>query len=528
MRDFQVPGRSLSVGANGMVATSNPQAALVGLDVLRAGGNAVDAAIAVAAMLAVVEPTQTGIGGDCFAMVKKRGELPIALDGAGWAAKRVDISALRANESASISADSVHSVTVPGAVRAWERLALDHGTRSLGELFGPAIAAAEFGYPVTERLARDWSLQVRKISANAAARDLFVPFGSAPSLGDKHVNRCLARALRSIADDGADAFYTGWIAEEIVSLLKTSGGYLRLDDFAEYFPQYVTPISSAYRSYRLWECPPSGQGIVALQMASMFGSFDLSSLNPLSPERFHLQGELSRLAYAQRDALLCDTAFHPVDFAAFLSQKRIAELVSKFDLEHRIENFADVAVPEHKDTVFISVADANGTMVSFINSIYDDFGSGLVAPTCGVLLHNRGCGFVLDEGHPNVIAGRKRPMHTIIPALLTQSDRAVMSFGVTGGHFQPAGQLQVLSNIVDFDMSIQQAIDFPRMFARANSFELERTVPNSVWTGLRRRGHSPKLAENPLGTCHAIWADCTRGVFLGGSDGRRDGIAIGY
>lgn len=527
MRKFEFPGRPVSLGSKGMVATSNPAAALAGLDVLRSGGNAVDAAVAVAAMLAVVEPTQTGIGGDCFVLLKKRGLPPIALNGAGWAPRAVSADQLRDSGLTSIAANNVNAVTVPGAVRAWERLVSDHGTKSLAALFEPAISAAEQGYLVTERLARDWARSAEKVSATPEAKEIFMPGGQSPLLGDRRSNPKLGSALRSIARDGADAFYEGWIAEDIVSSLQRMGGVMTLDDMAEYAPEYVQPISAEYRGYRLWECPPSGQGIVALQIASMLNAFDLSAYGALSTERFHLQAEVSRIAYAERDAHLCDPRFRAVDAELWLSAQRIDRWIKQISHDQRCENLQAVALPEHKDTVFISVADADGTVVAFINSLFDDFGSGFVAGDSGVLLHNRGCGFSLEAGHPNEIAGCKRPMHTIIPALLTKDGEAVMAFGVTGGHFQPAGQLQVLSNIVDYGMSIQQAIDHPRMLARGDTFEMERTVPESIWEGLRAKGHSPTVAVNPLGTCHAIWVDHARGVFLGGSDGRRDGIAIG-
>ncbi|WP_019447505.1 gamma-glutamyltransferase [Cupriavidus sp. BIS7] len=528
MRKFEFPGRPVSVGSKGMVATSNPAAALAGLDVLHSGGNAVDAAVAVAAMLAVVEPTQTGIGGDCFVLLKKRGQPPVALNGAGWAPRCTSAAQLRQSGLTAISADNVHAVTVPGSVRAWELLLKDHGTKSFEELFGPAINAAEQGYLVTERLARDWARSAEKVSATPEAKEIFMPAGQSPAVGDRRFNAKLGSALRSIARDGADAFYEGWIAEDIVASLKHRGGVMELEDLAEYRPEYVQPISAEYRGYRLWECPPSGQGIVALQIASMLNSFDLSKYSALGTERFHLQGEISRIAYAERDAFLCDPTHHPLDVEQWLSAQRIAQLVARINWDRRIEDFRPAAGPEHKDTVFISVADADGTVVAFINSLFDDFGSGLVASDSGILLHNRGCGFSLEAGHPNEIAGRKRPMHTIIPALLTKGGEAVMSFGVTGGHYQPAGQLQVLSNIVDYGMSIQQAIEHPRMLARGDSFELESTVPESIWDGLRAKGHLPIAAVNPLGTCHAIWVDQARGVFLGGSDGRRDGMAIGF
>lgn len=528
MRDFQTPGRSVAVGHSGMVATSNPAGALVGLDVLRSGGNAADAAVAIAAMLAVVEPTQTGIGGDCFALVKKRGQALRAINGAGWAAKGANPDRLRERGDVVISPSCPDAVTIPGAISAWERLSCDFGSQPFDSLLAPAIKAADSGYAVTERLARDWARQTAKMSARPQTAELFLNKGAAPIFGARQTNKPLANALREISKKGATAFYTGWIAADIVALLHGLGGSHSMEDFAEYRAEYVQPISSEYRGYRLWECPPSGQGLIALQIAGMLEALDVSRFAPLSAERFHLQGEISRIAYTQRDAYLCDPNSTTVECGRLTSSSYLKEMASKVALQKRLSDLTPFGAPEHRDTVYVTVVDRDGTVVSLINSIFDDFGSGLVAPQSGVLLQNRGCGFVLEQGHPNELAGRKRPMHTIIPALLTKDDEAVMSFGVTGGHFQPAGQMQVLSNIVDYGMSVQEAIDHPRMFARGDSFEVERTVPHDVVNALHELGHQPVVAENPLGTCHAIWLDRSAGALFGGTDPRRDGLAIGY
>lgn len=511
-----------------MVATSNPQAALAGLDVLKAGGNAVDAAIAAAAMLAVIEPTQTGIGGDCFAILKKPGAEPVALNGSGWAAAAAHVEYFVERGIQTLDPRSAHAVTVPGAVRAWERLLQDHGTFEFARLLQPAIDAAEHGYAVTERLAYDWARQIAKLQSTPAAAQTFLVDGAAPAAGDIRSNPALAKALKSIALEGSDIFYRGWIADDIVSTLNRLGGVHVPADFAEYQPQYATPISTRYRDYDLWECPPNGQGITALIIASILDRFDLGRYDPLSFERFHLQAEIARLAYAQRDLFVCDPAFQPVPTADLLRVDRISDLARKVTLEGRISDVSPTPLPNQRDTVYITAVDQDGTAVSFINSLFDNFGSGLVAPRCGVLLHNRGTGFVLIPGHANVLAGRKRPMHTIIPALLTKNGHTVLSFGVTGGHFQPAGQVQVLSNIIDYGMSVQQAIDFPRMFARGDSLALESTVPIRIENALRDAGHRPNRTADPLGTAHAIWIDQKNGVLRGGSDPRRDGIAVGY
>lgn len=528
MRDFQKPGRSETFALNGMVATSNPQAALVGLDILKAGGNAVDAAVAAAAILAVIEPTQTGFGGDCFVMLKKPGAEPIALNGSGWSAAAYDAEYFAQRGIQVLDPQSAHAVTVPGAVRAWERLLRDHGTFDFARLLQPAVQAAEQGYAVTERLAYDWAAQVVKIQSTPAAAQTFLLGGTAPAPGDVRSNPALAKALKSIALEGSEVFYKGWIATDIITTLNRLGGMHAPSDFAEYQPQYATPIATKYRGYDLWECPPNGQGVTALTIAAMLDRFDIGRYEPLSVERFHLQAEIARLAYAERDLFVCDPAFNHATYPDLLSPGRISDLARKVTLEARLPDVNPTPLPEQRDTVYIAAVDQGGTAVSFVNSIFDNFGSGLVAPKCGVVLHNRGSGFVLLRGHANSLAGRKRPMHTIIPAMLTKNGHMVMSFAVTGGHFQPAGQIQILSNIVDYGMSVQQAIDFPRMFARGDSLELESTVPVRIENALRDIGHRPTRASDPLGTAHAIWIDQKNGVLRGGSDPRRDGVAIGY
>lgn len=527
MRDFEKPGRSEALGMNGMVSTSNPQATLAGLDVLKAGGNAIDAAITAAAILAVVEPTQTGIGGDCFVLLKKKGAKPIALNGSGWSPAAASLEFYQERGITTLDSQSAHAVTIPGSLRAWERLAEDHGTFEWKHLLQPAIHIAEHGYPVTERLARDWALQVNKMSKTSKSASIFLPGGKAPVAGQVFQSLLLANALKSIAEQGAQVFYEGWIAEDIVSTLKREGGLHQLDDFAEYQPDYVTPISAQYRGYDLWECPPNGSGVVALAIATLLNQFDLARYQSMSFERFHLHAEVARLAYAERDLFLCDPTFNDIPIDYLLSAQRASKLASKIGFQHRLEDLTPMPIAEHRDTVFLSVVDREGMVVSFINSIFDDFGSGIIAPASGILLHNRANGFVLEAGHPNALGGRKRPMHTIIPAILTKGNDAVMSFGATGVHFQPTGQLQILSNIIDYGMSVQQAIDYPRMFARGDNFELESTVPESIADALRAVGHKPIRTTHPLGSSQAIWID-TRGVLHGGADPRRDGIALGY
>ena len=528
MRDFEKPGRSEALGTRGMAATSHPAATLAAIDTLRNGGNAVDAAVTAAALLAVVEPTQTGIGGDCFVLLKRDDGPVIALNGSGWAPAAADLAYFRARGLSEIAPDSVHAVTVPGAIGAWERIVEDHGTQSLDKLLAPALRAARDGYPVMERVARDWARQVEKLAGSPQTANVFLSGGAAPAAGTIHRQPALAKTLKLVATGGAKSFYEGAVAEAMVTTLRQCGGLHRLDDFASYRPHYVDPISTPYRGYELWECPPNGQGLAALVMAAALQHFPLADFDPAGAERLHLQAEIARIAYAERDLFIGDPSTHWSVVADLLAPARMKERLRRISLTRRCTDAVPIPLPAHRDTTFVAIVDRDGTAVSFINSIFDDFGSGILCESSGVLFHNRGMSFSLEEGHRNAIAGRKRPMHTIIPALVTEGGRAVMPFGVTGAHFQPLGQIQVLANIVDYGMSVQAAVDFPRMFARGDVFEVERAIPDEILGALRALGHMPVRPPNPLGTAQAIWIDRRNGVLRGGADSRRDGIALGY
>jgi gamma-glutamyltranspeptidase/glutathione hydrolase len=528
-RDFELPGKSAALGQNGMVATSHPRASLAGLDALRDGGNAIDAAVCAAAVQAVVEPTQTGIGGDCFALFMREGDsAPSALNGSGWAPEAATLEWYRARAFSEIGVETPHAVTVPGALAAWERLITDHGRLPWDRVLSPAIEAAEMGSCVPERLARDWGKQVEKLRRNAATARLFLFDGKAPLPGQVHRQPQLGKMLREIARSGASAFYNGPLAAAMISTLRSHGGLHVDEDFASFAPEYVQPISIAYRGYDLWECPPNGQGIVPMLIAKGLEGFDLSAWASISVERFHVMAELARQAYAERDLYVADprTSENLVDW--LLSDDHVRVLRSHISLDRRIADVGPVLQRPHRDTVFIAVVDRDRMAVSLINSLFEDFGTGIVCEDTGVLFHNRASSFVLENGHPNCIAGRKRPMHTIIPAIVAKDGNAVMPFGVTGAHFQPFGQVQILTNVIDYGMPIQAAIDHPRIFARGEIFEIERAVPENVVTGLQKLGHRVTRPENPLGTAQAIWIDRGTGVLHGGADGRRDGLALGY
>lgn len=529
MRDFELPGRSEALGTRGMAATSHPSATLAALDVLRNGGNAIDAAVAAMALLGVIEPTQTGIGGDCFALLMRRGEGEVvALNGSGWAPQAASIDFYESHGITAIKTESAHAVSVPGAVASWARLIADHGTMEFSALLQPAIEAAERGYPVTERVARDWAKQVDKLRRNPAAAKAFLFDGAAPQPGTVHRQPELAAALRSIAAEGPTAFYRGWIARDMVEALRALGGLHTLDDFASFAPEYVDPISVGYRGYRLWECPPNGQGVAPLMMAKALEGFDPAAWRHDSAERYHVMAELGRQAFADRDCFVGDPRMGGPPAEALIVEARAAKMRARVSLRGRIEDLTPVPLPEHRDTAFLAVVDKDRNTIALINSIFDDFGCGIVSPHSGVMFHNRAGGFVLKRGHPNAIAPRKRPLNTIIPALLTRDGKAVMPFGVTGGHFQPFGQIQIMTNILDYGMSIQESIDQPRIFARGDQLTVEGTVPAAAVDGLRKLGHNVTRAENPLGTAQAVWIDWERGVLRGGADSRRDGIALGW
>ena len=528
-RDFERPGKSEAFGENGMVATSHPQATIAALDILRAGGNAIDAAVCAAAVQAVVEPTQTGIGGDCFALIQRETETaPTALNGSGWSPAKADAAHHRARKETAIDPRSPHAVTVPGSIAAWEKLLADHGTMDFARVLAPAIKFAEEGCCVPERLARDWERQTDKLKANPAANAIFLKHGKPPRPGDVHKQPLLAATLRAVAKRGSEVFYKGELAEHIVSTLQAVGGLHEVEDFAEFAPECVTPISANYRGYDLWECPPSGQGLAVLSMARVLEGFPLGDWNPMGAERLHVQAEAARMAYAERDLFMADPRTGAVPVKSLLSDAHIGKLRGAISLKQRIADIKPFVQVPHRDTVFVSVVDRDRTMVSLINSIFDDFGCGIACPNTGVIFHNRACSFSLEEGHPNALAGRKRPMHTIIPAILAKDGKAVMSFGVTGAHFQPMGQVQILTNVVDYGMPIQAAIDFPRMFALGDTFELERVIPDEVGAKLQAMGHSITRPVNPLGTAQAIFIDRERGILRGGADGRRDGLALAY
>ncbi|MAU60914.1 MAG: gamma-glutamyltransferase [Parvibaculum sp.] len=528
MRDLHLPGRSTVHSVNGMCATSQPLAAEAAIAILRAGGNAVDAAIAASAVLCVVEPYNTGIGGDCFVLLSKKGSADIiGLNGSGRSPAALTLEKLKA-AGGDLSLNSVHSVTVPGAVDAWARLIADHGTMELGRVFEPAIRLAEEGFAVAPRIGLEWHFLEGHLAHDPDAVAHYTKDGKAPAAGDKFRLPAMAETLRLIGRKGRDVFYEGPLAEDMVAKLSSLGGFHTLEDFASTRCNYVDPVRTNYRGREICEIPPNGQGITALLMLNILSRTGLDALDPNGAVRFHYEMEAARLAYDMRDRYVADPDFGEVPVERLLSDAFADELATRIDPDRRIAELGAVRDPLNRDTVYLTVVDKDRNAVSFINSLFFGFGSGICAPKSGVMFQNRGSGFVLEEGHPNCVAGAKRPLHTIIPAMLVEKGRAVMPFGVMGGAYQAVGHAHVVTNMVDYGMDPQQALDAPRAFPVGDGIEVERGVPAETREGLAARGHLVRDAVLPHGGGQAIVIDHERGTLIGGSDPRKDGAAVGY
>ena len=420
-----------------------------------------------------------------------------------------------------------HSVTVPGAVDAWARLLADHGRCELGELLQPAIACAADGYIVAPRIARDWAANLAKLQSGLNTARYLLPGGAAAVTGDVIRQPALAETLREIARRGRDGFYKGRVAEDIVATLRGAGGLHTVDDFAAHATEVTTPIKTGYRGHEIWQCPPNGPGVTMLLMLNILSGFDLKKYGPLSVERLHLEAEATRFAYQAREANLGDPRFVRIDTDRLLSSEFAQEIRAKIRLDRTAE-LPVVRPPAHPSTAYTVVVDRDRNVCSFINSIAYAFGSAVVSKETGVLLQNRGAGFRVQHGHPNCIAPGKRPLHTIIPSLMTRGGRAVMGFGVMGGQYQPVGQVHVATNILDHGMDVQEAIDLPRGLHYEGVYQLEGGVPDDVVRGLSALGHQTVRHPDPHGGGQAIWIDWDKGTLTGGSDPRKDGCALGY
>jgi gamma-glutamyltranspeptidase/glutathione hydrolase len=528
MRNFQLPGRSPALAVNGMAATSSTLATLTALDVLKAGGNAIDAAVSASAVLCMTEPHMTGIGGDCFALVGKPDGTVVGLNGSGRASLNADSDWLSRSGLTTIADNSVHAVTVPGAVDAWDQLLKNHGTTDLKEVLVPAIRLAEQGVPVSPRVAWDWTEMVPSLAADEGGQRHYLKDGGAPRTGDTMRYPVLAKTLRLIAEKGRDEFYCGSIAADIVDHLKSRGSLLSREDFARTEASWVEPIATTFANCEILEIPPNGQGITALIALNILARLDPGRYGPDSVERRHCEIEAMRLAWVLRNRHVADPEFVDITVEELLSARTADRLAGLIDMRYAIDDPAGRVPPPGSDTIYLTVVDRNRLAVSFINSIYDSFGSGIITPNTGIVLQNRGSCFVATPGHPNCIGPGKRPLHTIIPAMVRHDGRVDMPFGVMGGAFQPMGHMTVMLNRYVYGMDPQAATDFPRVFPEDGGVLVEEGVPASVVAGLRAKGHCPVGSPRPLGGGQAIAIDRDRGVLIGGSDFRKDGIALGY
>ncbi|HVM95045.1 MAG TPA: gamma-glutamyltransferase [Candidatus Acidoferrales bacterium] len=528
--------RSMALASQGMACTSQPLATQAGLDVLRSDGNAVDAAIAAVAVLGVVEPFSTGIGGDCFMLVWNAVEQRLyGLNGSGRSPAALSVDLLHERGLKQVPMHGMLPVTIPGAVHAWQEALQRFGSRSFAEALQPAIDYARYGFPLSEIIAHQWNLTVAfNILQHPDALRTFAIDGRAPRLGEIFKIPNLARSLEQIARGGADAFYRGEIAEQIVAFSQANGGVHTRDDFATHTSTWVEPISVDYRGHRLFELPPNGQGLTALIALNILENFEMANHALGSAEALHLRIEAIKLAFADRNRYIGDPEHADVPLGELLAKDYAQGRAALIQPKRALKRASPGKAKASSDTVYLTTADRHGNVVSLINSLYFAFGSGMVAGDTGIALQNRGYGFVTEAGHPNCLAPRKRPFHTIIPAMLFKDGRPLVSFGVMGGDQQAQGHLQVVSNLVDHRLNIQEALDFARFhYVDADRVALEREHDDVARELLRSWGHDiideqAILAGGGFGGGQGIMLDPINGSLWGGSDRRKDGCAAGW
>jgi len=515
---------------NGMVASSHPLATLAGVRVLIDGGNAIDAAIATAAVLGVVEPMSLGIGGDAFAIFYSAGENRIrALDASGRSPHAASLEFCRRSGFKEMPQRGIHSVTVPGAVRGWSMLLKAYGTRKLGELLQQAIRCAEEGFPVAELTAESWRESESQLKADEGAAQNYLVNGRAPQPGEIFRNPRMAKTLRRIAAEDADLFYNGDIADKIVRCSEKNGGLFTLKDFSDHRSEWVEPITANYRGYEVYELPPATQGFVTLEMLKILEGFDLKSIGQGSADALHLMIEAKKLAFADRDSYLADRDFMKVQTTRLFSSKRAGALRGLIRLDRAAAGEFE-SVPVGADTEYVAAADSEGNLVSFIQSNFMSFGSGVVEPETAIILQNRGHLFSLDEGHPNCIGPHKRCVHTLMPGLIARGSKPYAALGLKGGHVQPQVQTQIIVNLFDFGMTVQEAISAARFnHLQGLKVGLEPGVPGATIQELKRRGHEiVSAAPESFGGAHAIVIHPESEAFVGGSDQRKGGCALGF
>jgi gamma-glutamyltranspeptidase/glutathione hydrolase len=541
--------RSVVMGRNGMIATSQPLASAAGLKVLQEGGNAIDAAVTAAAVLAVVEPSMTGIGGDLFAIVYDAKTKTLqGLNASGRSAYAATPAEFAKRHQAEMPGTGVLTVTVPGVVEGWSELLSKYGTAPMARVVAPAIEYARAGYAVSEIISGQWAYEQDKLASDQTTASVFLPDGHPPKPGEIFSNPRLAATLEQIGKDGRDAFYEGPIAQAIVDDMKRRDGLLELRDFVDHKADWVEPISTKYRGYDVYELPPNTQGFVALEMLNILEGFDLKSMGYQSVEHVHALAEAKRIAFADRAAYLADPASVPPALLKALISKDYAALRrAEIDLHHAAESYtsgsfgttsmsrAQIAEADQNftgrdrgDTIYLTAADSRGNFISLIQSLFSGFGSGIVAGDTGIVLHNRGSGFNLTPGSPNQIGPHKRPLHTLIPAFVMKEGVPWLSFGVMGGDHQAQGHTQVLVNAIDFGMNVQEAGEAARVNHGSNGLSVESAMPDAVIEALTERGHQVQRSVGAYGGFQGIMHDAKTGVLMGGSDVRKDGLAIGW
>jgi gamma-glutamyltranspeptidase/glutathione hydrolase len=536
--------RSAVVAEHGIVATSQPLASQAGLEVLRAGGTAADAAVAANAVLGVVEPMSCGIGGDLYVIYfDAKTKKVYGLNASGRSPRALSRETLR-KQGQFIPETGPLSWSVPGCVSGWGTLLERFGSKPLPEILAAAIDYADRGFPVSEIIAGDWKSSERSLSRHPTSAATFLPGGHAPQVGERFRNPRLAATLRQIAASGPNAFYNGPIAEQIVAYSQSVGGFFSTEDFAKHTSDWVEPVSTNYRGYDVWQIPPPGQGIAVLEMLNLLESYDMRALGHNSAEYLHRIVEAKKLVYADRAQFYADPAFVDVPTAELISKPYAERRRQRIDITR-----AAVDVPagdprqERGDTIYLTVVDKDRNCCSFIQSNFYGFGSQMVPGELGFALQNRGALFSLADDHPNRFEPGKRPFHTIIPGLVTRDGKPWLSFGVMGGDMQPQGQVQVLLNMIDFGMNVQQAGDAARVrhlgsasptgqpaSDEPNVVLCESGVPAAAVAGLRAKGHNVKHGEGAggFGGYQGIWIDLEHDTLQGGTDPRKDGAAVGY
>lgn len=534
--------RSEVIAQHGMVATSQPLAVQIGIDILKNGGNAIDAAIAINAALGLMEPTSSGIGGDLFAIVwdSKTRKL-YGLNASGTVPRSLSLKYFKQKGIKKMPYYGPLSWTVPGCVDGWFKLHKRFGKLSMSQILAPAIRYARNGFPLSELIAYYWKVSVLRFKKYRNFQKLYAPKGIIPKKGDIFKNPELARTYELLAEKGRDAYYRGRIAWTMVKYSQKVGGFFEYRDFADFQAEWVKPLGVNYKGYQVWELPPNGQGIAVLQMLKMLRSFDLKSMGHNSAEYLHTLAEIKKIVYEDRASFYADPRFADIPIKKLLSDEYAKERLKLFhkDRANRQIKYHDAEL-EHGDTAYLTVADEEGNMISLIQSNYAGFGSGMVPDGLGFCIQDRGTLFSLKAGHKNVIKPGKRPFHTIIPGFVTKDKQPVFSFGVMGGAMQPQGHVQVLLNIIEFGMNIQEAGDAPRFRHSGSSqpnggimndggiLNLEIGIPALVVRQLLSKGHKVGFQKGGYGGYQGIWRDQKRKVYIAGSESRKDGCALGY